>query len=472
MDTIVNIFFYLAITLFSLGVLVNFRGLILLPSNVPKKARWPVLVWLVMLLGLGQWFGRDTYVEGVASVDTSASMQIASIVIAGMFLLVFSGGSYKSKNLKYPLLALLLYAIEGILTSPISDVPSLSVFKASSLLIAVLLSIMSIKALEDARDAKILFNMIFIYFVIIAFLAILGGVLVPEITHRPNKGVFGFMLVGWPTLNSNSLSYVAAVVFVISLRRLFLDQKLNRRLLYIGTCSVGLMTLLLAQGRTSIISSTLAILFMSFFIKEMRSMRWVLLLSVIGLVVLLILSGSVGHWTDSVEEYMRRGVTDEQISTMSGRTEAWELSWRLFLESPISGYGFYAAGKTLVAPHNASFTVLLNGGLLGIIPWFVAVFGGMYYIFRHLKHRDWNMDSSENNFYKEILAVMIVQFVRTITGQDLTIHSYSMLVFLATLVYIITRENSSVLNEFDAIKSKSVEKVQVSEKFPSVKLRK
>ena len=470
MNTITNIFFYVAIILFLLGVLVNFRSLVMLPGVVPKKSRWPIFVWIVMLVGLGQWFKRETYVDGVMSVDTSASIQIGSIVIAGLVLLIFAGSAYQSKNLKYPLLLLLLYGLEGLLTSPISDVPALSVFKATSVVIAILLTVMSVKVLDDEKTSRILFNTVFIYFVIIAFLSILGGLFLPEITHRANKGVFGFMLVGWPALNSNSLSYVAAVVFVISLRRLFIQQKFNRRLLYIGTCSVGLITLLLAQGRTSIISSTLAILFMSFFIKEMRSMKWVLLLGGIVMAVLLIISGSVGNWTDTVAQYMQRGVSDEQIATMSGRTEAWELAWQLFLDSPITGYGFYAAGKTLVAPHNAYFTILLNGGLLGFIPWLLGILGGMFYLSRHLKEKKWNIDSEENNFYKEILAVMIVQIVRTITGQDLTIHSYSMLMFFAALVYIIARENNPNTDKMEN-KSES-DKTKIVDKFKSVTLRK
>lgn len=472
MNLIANLLFYVAIGGFVVGVSLNIGYLLSLPASVPRRVRWPVFAWLIMLLGLGQWFGRASTVAGVTSVDTSATVQIASIGVAGVILLFVAGKSYRSQNFRSPFFLLFIFGLLGVLTSPISDVPALSAFKAASVVVAVLLAVMAIKPLQDEKLPGLVFNVVYIYFVLIAFLAVLGGVVAPEITHRPNNGVFGFMLEGWPSLNSNSLSYVAAVVFVISLRRIFIKQLFRRRILYLSACTVGLVTLLMAQGRTSIISSTLAILFMSYFIHEMRSMRYVLISGVVALIGMIVIFGSVGDWTSTVEQYMQRGVTDEQIGTLSGRTEAWDLSWRLFLDSPITGYGFYAAGKTLVAPHNAYFTILLNGGLLGFIPWVLAVLGGMWMISRHIMEYQWKHLSSENNYYKEIVAVMIVQFVRTITGQDLTIHSYSMLVFLGAIIYVVVRENMPRIDDVEIDETVIKDKSALNSRYESVSLRK
>lgn len=441
MASIANILCYAAIACFALGLLLNSKYLFSLWSSIPRRARWPVVAWFIMLIGLGQWFSRSSSVSGLSSVDTTAYLQIASILISAFIMLLVYRRSLRINNFRLPLLSLFIFGLAGFLTSPVSDVPTLSAFKAMSLIVAVLLAVMAVKPLQDAKTPRLLSDTIFVYFVFIAFLAVLGSVLMPEITHRFNKGVFGFMLEGWPSLNSNSLSYVAAVVFVISFRRMFCSQGLQRRYLYFGICAIGGVTLLLAQGRTSIISSFLAIIFMSVYIREMRSVIYVMFMCMTVVLSAALVTGSIGDWTDSIMLYMQRGVTVEEIGTLSGRTKAWDLSWKLFLESPITGYGFYAAGKTLVSPHNAYFTILLNGGLFGFIPWATGVLGGMFVILRHIINRYWNCRNAENNYYKEIIAVMIVQFMRTITGQDLTIHSYSMLVFLSALVYVIAREN-------------------------------
>lgn len=446
MASVANILFYFSITCFVIGVLANFGYLLSLWKNIPRRGRWAVATWLVLLAGLTQWIGRSSLVSGIASIDASAYLQIASTMIAAFVILLVYRKSYRSYNFKLPLLLLFLYGASGFITAPLSDVATISAFKAAAVMLAVLVAVLSIKSLADINKPGLLYEPTYIYFTVISFLAVVGGVFFPEITHRPNKGVFGYMLEGWPALNSNSLSYVSAVVLVISLNRFFKKQLLRRRILYLGACSVGAVTLLLAQGRTSIISTTLAIIFMSFYIKRMRPFRSIIIFGALVILSVSTITGSLGDWVDSVAIYLQRGVTDEDIATLSGRTNAWNISWQLFLDSPVSGYGFYAAGKTLLAPHNAYFTVLLNVGLLGFIPWVIAIISGMLTIFSQILKRHWNSVNEENDRYKEVIAAMIVQFIRTITGQDLTVHSYSTLLFLSALVYIYVRKTALTAN--------------------------
>ena len=473
MNTLAEILMILALAGFTLGFIINLKYIILLPKSIPVGTSWLVFVWLILLFGLAQWFGRTDDNTSVTSIDSSAMAQVASIMIAGLVLLVYWGKYYKSSNVYMPFLALLMFGVLGVLTSPISDVPVLSVFKASSVVVSVLVAIIAIEALIKARRPEFLFNIVYIYFTFIALLSLIGGVFLPELTHRSAGGAFGFILKGWPALNSNSLSYVAAVVFVISLRRIFIKQMLNRRLLYIGACMVGAICLFLAQGRTSIGSSVVAILFMSYYLKDMKSLKYVIFIGGISLLILFILSGSVGSWTDTVADYLQRGSTDEQMTTLSGRTEAWAISWDLFLESPITGYGFYAAGKTLLAPHNAYFTILLNGGILGFTPWLVGIIASLWYVFRNIKNKQWMSASIENALYIEIMAVIIVQFVRTLTGQDLTVHSYPTLLLLSIVVYIVVREKTISIKKSEVVTEEAEpNKIKSNDKYASVTLRK
>lgn len=475
MNTLAEILMYLSLIVFTLGFVVNSKYIILLSNKIPSGAHWLVYIWLILLFGLAQWFGRSADNTTVTSIDSSAMSQVASIVLAVLVLLVYWGKYYKSSNMSLPFSAFLIFGVLGILTVPISDIPILSLFKASSFVVSVLIAIIAIEVLKKVKRPELLFDIVYIYFVFIALLALIGGVFLPDLTHRSAGGAFGFILKGWPALNSNSLSYVAAVVFVVSLRRVFIKQAFNRQFLYIGVCMVGVICLLLAQGRTSIGSSVIAVLFMSYYLKDMRSLKYVIFFGGISLFVVFLLSGSVGNWTDTVSDYLQRGSTDEQITTLSGRTEAWAISWELFLESPISGYGFYAAGKTLLAPHNAYFTILLNGGLLGFIPWFIGVVASLWYVFRNIKNKLWMSKSKDNAFYIEIMAVLIVQFVRTLTGQDLTVHSYPTLLLLSLVVYVVVRKKIDTSDTGSPInKNKSSEKVinKGADKFPSVTLRK
>lgn len=460
-----------AIALFGIGVIFNAKYLLLLPVSMPKNTRWVGVIWMVLLVGLGQWMGRSSSITGVASVDTSAYIQIVSILLGIGAIFIYKGRNWQQNNFIFPFVGLFWFGLVGLITSPVSDVPALSVFKSVSVVVAVIIAVIAVKPLGKNNKPTILFDVVYIYFVFISFMACIGGVFFPEQTHRLSDGSIGYLLEGWPPLNSNSLSYVAAVAFVSSVRRIFISQKINRRLLYIGCCSVGVVTLFMAQGRTSLISSVLAILFLSYSVKEMRFMRFSLTISIIAAFIAVLLMGTVGDWFGSVSEYMQRGHTTEQLSSLSGRTGAWELSWNLFLESPIVGYGFYAAGKTLIAPHNAYFTVLLNGGLLGFMPWIISIIGGMFIICKQLKFKTWSGASDANNYYKEIVAILIVQFTRTVTGQDLTIHSYSLLFFLAALVYYAARKNYGIdLSDRKEGDHKAV--IGKDKKFKSVILKK
>lgn len=470
MNTVANTLYYASIALFIIGVVFNLKYLVTLPVSIPSGTRWIAFVWLIMLLGLGQWLGRDISTSSVASIDASAKIQVASVFIAAFMALLMMGKSFQSSNFRLPLVMLFIFSLLGVLTAPISDVPMLSLFKAGSLVIAVILSVMAIKTLAENNRPDLLFNIVYIYFVFLSFLAVVGGAFLPEITHKPNNGIFGYMLEGYPSLNSNSLSYVAAVAFVVSVRRLFMKISLNRRMLYLAACSVGLVTLIMAQGRTSLISSTLALLFMSFYIKDMRPLRLIMVLSVFSVLAYSVITGSAGNWVDSFQQYMQRGVTEEQIATMSGRTDAWAYSWQLFLASPLTGYGFYAAGKTLLAPHNAYLTVLLNGGLVGFIPWFMGIAYGMWVIAKDVLYSKLKLNSESNNLHKEIIAVLIVQFVRTITGQDLTIHSYSMLFFLSAIIFVFARSDYRK-NDSNPDMTSTDDSCENHMKYESVKLR-
>lgn len=442
MSVVADLLFYLAIALCCAGVLLNLKYVLTLPGRVPRDARWAGFVWLIMLFGLGSW-GRaysDKGVTTVTDVDSSALIQVVSIAIAGMTMLLMARRSFDSRNFHAPFVLLLIFALVGVLSAPISAFAALSLFKASSVVVAVLLAVMAVHPLTKTQNPNLLFNTVYIYFALISFLAMIGGVLHPHATRMVSTGVFGFMLKGWPALNPNSLSYVGAVVLVVSLHRIFAERHFRRRLLYVGVGSTGAIALVLSQGRTSLASAFIAILFMAYFIKAMRPFRYVILGSSALLVLLFIVTGSVGGWIDGIGEYLRRGVDDQQLETLSGRTEAWAESWNLFLSSPMLGYGFYATGKTLLAPHNAYFAVLLNGGLLGFLPWLLGVLGGFWAIFTRFLRRSWREYSTQNSYFMEMVAVMIVQFFRTVTSQDITIHSYSMLIFLSVLIYIYARE--------------------------------
>ena len=132
MAALADLLFYISLALFCAGVLPNIRYIFSLPRKIPRNARWPVMIWLVMLAGLASWFSHPDSVASITSVDSSAMIQIASIAVAGMTMVLVAGSSYDARNLRFPFVMLLIFGVVGALTAPLSPFPALSFFKASS----------------------------------------------------------------------------------------------------------------------------------------------------------------------------------------------------------------------------------------------------------------------------------------------------------------------------------------------------
>ena len=163
MEVITNLMLYGVISLFLGSVLLNIRYLILLPITIPKKTRWVALVWIVLLAGLGQWTGRSSTVTGISSVDSSAYVQIASILFGCLIILIYGSRNFQFSNFKFPFFGLFLFGLVGLLTFPISNVPALSLFKSTSVLVAVILAVMTIRPLGEFKRPDLLFNIVYIY---------------------------------------------------------------------------------------------------------------------------------------------------------------------------------------------------------------------------------------------------------------------------------------------------------------------
>ena len=192
------------------------------------------VTWFILFAGLGVWFGRTQNAVDVFSIDTSAMIQVVSIFLALTLAAIFLMRSFKSTNFSGSLLFMFIYAVIGVAFSPLSEIVTLSAFKAFSLIVAVLIAVCALSILRKTQTPNLLLDVTYFYFTFILLTTVIGGMFFPEYTHRANKGVLGFMLVGWPHLNSNSLSFVAAVVMIVGLRRFFEPDYRKHRFLFFG----------------------------------------------------------------------------------------------------------------------------------------------------------------------------------------------------------------------------------------------
>ena len=412
--------------------------------------------WLVLYAGLGLWFGRLDNPATLSHLDTSAIIQITSVIFALFTISIKLLNGIGLNNFRGPFLLIGLYAIWGVLTSPLSPVPALSAFKAGSLFIVVLIAIVAITIAGRKDAGRIFLNTAYLYLGTLVLLSLIGGILFPEITHRPNKGLFKMMLVGWPALNSNSLSFVAATISLVGFRRFFDSRLLSNKLFYFGAFTSGFCVLLLAQGRTSIVGFFLGALFLTFTVKRMRWIRGWFIISGFIILSVFLLTGSAGDWLDTLETYLRRGSDDEALTSLSGRTDIWKSGWDIFLSSPIVGYGFYSAEKLGIAAHNAYLLVLINSGIIGFTLWVGYVYWGFFGAAKDILTSKFKHNQDKQGFAAETASILIVLLLRTITGSDLTTHHYSTMILISYLIWReIEKSTAKPTRKVYAVKEKS-----------------
>jgi O-antigen ligase len=199
---------------------------------------------------------------------------------------------------------------------------------------------------------------------------------------------------------------------------------------------LALITLILAQSRTSLIGLVIAICVQLFFDR-----RFVLLLSMLILGVILAASTQFSNVT---EQYLVRGQDKELFTSLSGRTHGWEAAWASFQQSPIIGHGFAAAARTEILGtsgastlHGSIFDVMVGVGLLGSIPWGLAIVWTSLRLLALARrgHPRWKSATFNRSVLAEMLGVLALILVRSSTSSGLAMHEHDFMLFLAVVAY-------------------------------------
>ena len=168
------------------------------------------------------------------------------------------------------------------------------------------------------------------------------------------------------------------------------------------------------------------------------------------------MTGTSSGIEDILTSYMSRGLSDEQLTTMSGRTELWAIGWKMFLDSPFFGHGFETGVshkgvlyglKQGLHMHNAHMQVLVNTGIFGYLLWFSMLYITSWKLFSKRKFIRANSQPHRDNthFHYETLAVLGIMLLRTMTGSVLVFHQYSFIIIMGIMVYLALIRYQSII---------------------------
>lgn len=431
-----------------------FAGGLVLSSRAWLRAAWSVkgdlllvsLAWAAVFIGQGQMFVHEQSVTGITSLTSGAFYQLGWMVI-GSALITWALLTVKLRiqDAGVALAGLAAYGFLGIASAAFSPAVSLSLYKAGQILMDAALVAVALSASIRLERPRSILNLTYFLLALVLASAALGGVLWPELAYKDVEGAFSGLLNGvYPRVHSNELGLLGAIMLVVGVRRASERGTGLLRIYWLCVTVLAGTVLFYAQARTSLASSMLAIAVLAVFIPRLRPLAALGGAAVISLLIWQWLGGlDLQVKGTVVETYLRRGASDEQIESLSGRLGLWMMGWEMFKDAPIFGHGMDAGvrygGAAYGVPlgtnmHSAHLQILANNGITGYLAWLVFVVTTVAGILTALLRTPGGVRSEEGRLRLEMLLVAFVIVFRTFLGHVLVTHHFSFLVFLALLV--------------------------------------
>lgn len=418
------------------GVFANFSSLRSQFRTLRKEEGNALWLWVLFFLAIVNFGKVESESVIVSNIFQLVTISVVSLCVVSLVFLRFKRVMSK---MNAPVFFLIVYACFGIMSGAYSPFPAFSVYKASLIALSLLALLISMSYGTPYRSAKRLININLFFFFLIVLSAILGGIIDPGKATEYKQGMVFGMLKGWLILvNPNSLAVCAGALALFALSRFFGTRLIRQKFLYGGFFVTNFSTMLFAQSRTCVVAFLVALLVL----MSRKRFKYLLLGAFIAIPLIGIYGAS--RFETNVEKYLRRGQSERQYQSWSGRLVAWEHSWDRFKESPLLGYGmeagvrFGAVSKELQGSHlhSSYFETLINSGLIGFIPWFICLFlVSKGILARFVSFPKW-FDTPMRNYHTEIAAIFIFLLVRTFAGTTFVRFDYFFMIYLALIGYL------------------------------------
>lgn len=421
------------------------------PGIFTRVRQSPGLVLTIIIL-IGFLFGGTEHadVTGIKSgsigiFGSGKTIRLITIAIAGA-MAVFYLGMHQARGisalLKGSLFLLLVYALLGEATVVFSMMPAFTIYKASELIILAFIGALIYLSRSPQESCKFYIKAIFwIYFLFVC--SALAETLFGN-TERSKElvGTTPFLTTmmqsTYPPMVGNALGYLGGLValfgFYLFDARDLGDKK--RKIVAAILIGSGCAVLFLSYTRSVLVFFLLALLLL-FFLNRQH-------IRAIGILVLVLGALLTPSVQDKIIDHMRRGMTDDQISTMSGRTEFWSEIFNRSTMKILVGQGF-ATGSRLSEEsahlskvgnaHNSLAEILMSSGLLGATLWlaiFIRIIYRMYKAKRSLRRIG---GRPEILFFNFLTAILVFSLLRTLMNSTFVYLDSFSFVMLSLMLY-------------------------------------
>jgi len=369
-------------------------------ANVPRwrpaapsegwKALWPPPVGLLLLWG-GLWLNLNTgpwLVEHGRGADEITFVRVyAPFGVLGAAVIWLAFAQWRKRNaFQSPLVLLGVYGLAGLAAGVAwSPGPEYARYWSVAYLATVSVGLFAVRSRDPLRNA----------FALLLATWVVTAVVAAGITGKGSAVIFGDAPSAyWVTgalqgaSRSSGVARWTGVTALVAVVWAFYFRRWVSRAALLGIAGVGLYVVYRVQSRGAVFGMVAAILFLLCLEKQRR--RWALPLLALAVACMVMLDAEQVV-REKVMNYLKRGAKSEQnLYTMGGRTQTYEQGWKLFLEEPVFGRGFWGDRLSGIGhAHNGVLEALLVAGTVGFIPYFWSWIAGWRSFLRLWRRRRW-----------------------------------------------------------------------------------
>jgi O-antigen ligase len=326
-----------------------------------------------------------------------------------------------------------IYSCIAVFSTVYSVFPELTLWKAFEVLTLIVCGYAIATEVQTTDDIRRLLDLVMLILLFLTVTVLMGAVISPERAFRnlfeggnpfaedDRPTTMMFVLRGViPEINANPVGGLAASLAVMTASPFFAPEKVKDKFGIIVVLMLAGIAIVLAHARTPIFALTATVAGILVVKRQFAASLWIALAAVIMLLI-----GS----TEVVTDYIYRGQSQEQFSTLTGRTLFWSMVFEKFLDAPIFGYGYYSSHRVLFntsGVDNTYITVLLGIGVVGFIPFVASVLSAIKTLLRTMPRR--RMEPMFQILWIQLFGIFSITFVRSLTGTSFEVF-YHLLIF-------------------------------------------
>lgn len=394
------------------------------------------LAWAAMFCSILIWGFGEVRAGTIGNTGNWYRM----ILVVGAALLgthsLFNNGARIWQAINWPISLLFVYATVAIISSIfVPDYAFYSMWKGLEVLVDVIIAMAILSSAKPHESGWTCYR-IYIW-LSIALLAIwwIEAAVIPSEVFLPSRGIIPYTMHGHlPAYNDNTLAFQSALLSIVFIARYHRAKGAGTKAVFLAAIAWALLTLILAQSRTSLLGFLVALSVYLVFNRKFIFFALIIMIALIGFLF--------AGFSQIAVDYVVRGQSAELFSSLSGRTIGWNAAWELFKESPLFGHGFAAAARTQILGtggastlHGALFDVLVGVGLMGLFPWLGAITILSWRLYFGAGRIALRSNTIQRSRHAEMLAVLVLVLIRSLTSSGLAMHDHTFMLFLAVLLY-------------------------------------